>query len=636
MPKPISNVDTWFNLFCNKFEKKSDKRNYVCPVCGTNSLGIKLARFSGKIILNCLNDNCESNKKENKFDRLNSIIETNNIKLHELFYNYEFKFQYLDANGNLYNTKIRNEVKKFNKDEGACYWEKKNNRECPPYHLPQLLKAINNKELIFIVEGEKKVENLEYFGYTATCSPHGSKSWIDNFTQYFKPDSQVIIIPDNNLAGQNYVKKICDSFFSLDKQAPKIINLPNIKEGEDITNWLDNYGTKEEIENLITHYTVDYVANNDTVDTWNLKDLDDFMEMCLTSEPEPYDYIIPEVLTKGTCGYFYGPGGTFKSLETLILGCQLATSNIYDFKWFDRFPLQKKSYRTLFCSLEDQRQDLHHRIKKVIDAIFNNYSGLCRDDFKNGVKENFKIIPREDWKKFGIQHMIDKDGNYSLLVEKLTELIKVGKFDICFIDTESRASLLDEQLNDGRIVSMIEQIRDDTGAAIIFIAHTNKNSSTKKLETITDFQNALRGGSARISNARWGLAILPTKDIDIFTIGLSKNTRDKIIKPFNVKMEYPLFKLIEDKKEIEKKDEDTEKFRDKLLLLKYIKNNPDSDEAKIYNQIFTYPGSSLHSCFEIIKNHEQAQLLIHKFFELEMIKNKGNKKVFKLFINKGE
>ena len=49
------------------------------------------------------------------------------------------------------------------------------------YSLPELLKT----DVVYIVEGEKDVNNLRRTGLTATCNPGGAGKWREESTQLF-------------------------------------------------------------------------------------------------------------------------------------------------------------------------------------------------------------------------------------------------------------------------------------------------------------------------------------------------------------------------------------------------------------------------------------------------------------------
>jgi hypothetical protein len=70
------------------------------------------------------------------------------------------------------------------------------------------------------------------------------------------------------------------------------------------------------------------------------------------------------------------------------------------------------------------------------------------------------------------------------------------------LDTLSRIHSLDENSNGdmARLVATLEHIAASTGAAVLYLHHVNKGSAR---DGQTDQQQAARGASALIDNARW-------------------------------------------------------------------------------------------------------------------------------------
>jgi len=70
------------------------------------------------------------------------------------------------------------------------------------------------------------------------------------------------------------------------------------------------------------------------------------------------------------------------------------------------------------------------------------------------------------------------------------------------LDTLSRIHSLDENSNGdmAHLVSVLEHIAATTGAAVLYLHHVNKGSAR---DGQTDQQQAARGASALIDNARW-------------------------------------------------------------------------------------------------------------------------------------
>lgn len=92
--------------------------------------------------------------------------------------------------------------------EGNTLVKGLNGLKMPLYHIHNL---IDNTKPVFIVEGEKDVENLERLGYVATTSPNGAGShWRKDFNSFFK-DFNVIILADNDEVGLKYATEIANN-----------------------------------------------------------------------------------------------------------------------------------------------------------------------------------------------------------------------------------------------------------------------------------------------------------------------------------------------------------------------------------------------------------------------------------------
>ena len=126
-----------------------------------------------------------------------------------------------------------------------------------PYNLPNISKA--NNEVIFIVNGERKVDEFEKLGFTATTAPFNSKhKWKKDYNNYLKTSRGVIIIEDNKADSSEYAQ---NTFETIKKDISNvgivgikdIATLLNIKL-EDNTDILDlkEKVNVEEFKNLIT------------------------------------------------------------------------------------------------------------------------------------------------------------------------------------------------------------------------------------------------------------------------------------------------------------------------------------------------------------------------------------------------
>jgi len=116
------------------------------------------------------------------------------------------------------------------------------------YRLPELTSA-SLKEPVLIVEGEKDVDSLARLGFVSTSSPMGAGKWREEYDEYLR-DRRVVLIPDNDEEGRHHCEIIGNNLRGVAKSI-KWLELPGLKEKEDISDWLENGGTKEELIKLI-------------------------------------------------------------------------------------------------------------------------------------------------------------------------------------------------------------------------------------------------------------------------------------------------------------------------------------------------------------------------------------------------
>jgi hypothetical protein len=118
-----------------------------------------------------------------------------------------------------------------------------------PYRLPDLMNAAADKRTILIVEGEKDVENLLQRGIAATCNAGGAGKWGVKHSQYLR-GADVVLVPDNDFSGADHMNKVGYSLRGI-AASIRILELPNLQEKGDITDWLDAGHSPQELLELM-------------------------------------------------------------------------------------------------------------------------------------------------------------------------------------------------------------------------------------------------------------------------------------------------------------------------------------------------------------------------------------------------
>ena len=139
------------------------------------------------------------------------------------------------------------------------------------YHLPDVLSAVQQGAPILIAEGEKDIDNLRACGLNATCGLYGAgvlnkKSsdltgkWSEDHAKCFDGAESVVVIADNDAAGEGLAQWICRSLTGRVKEL-KLLRIadhcPELGKHGDFTDWVQilkgrGATTKSEIRTRLT------------------------------------------------------------------------------------------------------------------------------------------------------------------------------------------------------------------------------------------------------------------------------------------------------------------------------------------------------------------------------------------------
>lgn len=119
------------------------------------------------------------------------------------------------------------------------------------YNLPELVKASKNDAAVYFVEGEKCADALSKLGFCAVTIAGGVNGW-DKYLSDYKPyfnNLDVIIIPDNDEPGKRFANKVYKDIKEIAGRV-RYMELPELKEKEDIADWISKGGTAEKLMEL--------------------------------------------------------------------------------------------------------------------------------------------------------------------------------------------------------------------------------------------------------------------------------------------------------------------------------------------------------------------------------------------------
>jgi putative DNA primase/helicase len=116
------------------------------------------------------------------------------------------------------------------------------------YRLPEALDAVRQGRRVYIVEGEKDADNLRAAGLAATTNPGGAGKWRAEYSESLR-GARVCILPDNDKPGRKHAEHVARALDGIAAEA-KILALPGLPRKGDVSDWLANGGTLQELERL--------------------------------------------------------------------------------------------------------------------------------------------------------------------------------------------------------------------------------------------------------------------------------------------------------------------------------------------------------------------------------------------------
>ncbi|KXF48355.1 hypothetical protein AXA44_29690 [Rhodococcus sp. SC4] len=197
----------------------------VCPTAVHNgNAGANLSVRQGHkgVLLTCWSHQCD----------YRDIAEALGLTVSDLFD--EPATQYMYADGRI--------VHRHNVTKG--FHQSGNRTGHALYNLDELKNAVHQGKTVYIVEGEKDVENARTIaGVVATCNPGGAGKAANADWEPLR-GADIIVVQDKDAPGRNHAAQIIALLIGL----ARTVALRQAKVGKDLTDHLSAYGTVDNLE----------------------------------------------------------------------------------------------------------------------------------------------------------------------------------------------------------------------------------------------------------------------------------------------------------------------------------------------------------------------------------------------------
>lgn len=413
------------------------------------------------------------------------------------------------------------------------------------YRLPELL-AAPAEQPIFVIEGERKVEALRKLGFVATCNVGGAGKWKDDF-DFVEPlkGHQVIILPDNDQAGQDHAQQV-KAILHKHGIPARIVELPGLKEKGDIVNWLEDGGTKEKLLELIAKPAHPEPAAEKPQTRFTLGQL-------LAAHPELNKPVIDWLVRERETANIISVSKIGKSWLVYGLMWNIITGG----HWLGRFTTEPG--RVLLIDNELHKSTLAYRLKTVAKAL-----GINIDDHADAL---------EVWPLRGNLKDIHQIG---------PELKQVSGFKAIILDAKYRMIPAGSSENDNaaetQFYNAIDHYAEITGAAFINVHHSTKGSQGEK--RVTDVGS---GAGAQSRAADCHIVLREHEDDD--TVVLEAAVRSfPPVEPVALKWEFPLWVPVN--------GVDTSRLKGRLSRQEERQSNKDKEGMEIIRNFLAKQGTA--------------------------------------------
>lgn len=329
------------------------------------------------------------------------------------------------------------------------------------YRLPEVIAAVERKETVFIVEGEKDADNLSAIGLCATTSSGGAGKWDDRYATDLV-GANVVLAGDRDDAGRAHIKDVAQSL-SIAARSVRILDLPGTS--KDISDWLAAGGSKLALESMVDDLP-EWESSEKVI--WTPRDLArDFREVTNKRQAGDKEFIgFPVGFKSLDKDLVYSPGDMWLIAAATGVGKSTLLQELE----------RRATVPTIFFSVEMSRQQLMDRTIAAnagIDSWKVRRGQLDAGELASVMAEVDDYERRED------HLLVENAGLTTAALESILRIARV-RFGvrIAFLDYIQR--LADkgdsEYARVTAISNAVARIARQTGVCIVAAAQVNRDA----------------------------------------------------------------------------------------------------------------------------------------------------------------
>jgi hypothetical protein len=280
------------------------------------------------------------------------------------------------------------------------------------YRLPEVLRAAEMGETIYITEGEKCADALRKLGLVATTNSGGAGRWRGEYSKYLEGAGAVIVLADNDEVGAKHADEVLRATRSI-VPVIRTVDFPDLAPHGDVADWLKTH-TKAQL--------IDYCAFP-TQEVISADQAPAHVTPALRGLTPPMDFHTLLALPRQDI-VWYAPGFFREGLAVLAgeanigktpLVVQLALAIATGTMWMNKV-LCKKA-KVLFIGTEYTRTELAHVIESSAAGVKPEPGMLafkCLDD-------GDEIAPGTPAESLAmLEHYIATEGYQVIIIDVMT------------------------------------------------------------------------------------------------------------------------------------------------------------------------------------------------------------------------